>query len=303
MTTARHRVTARLAARFGKFSRLAVLSSVATATVVAIGVTAAPSDDSVQDRSTQLAGSIGAGLSTADLDRLAATRDGRTSRTARRIALQPKPTGHKFATAPLNVWTAPREGGKRVGLIEWGTRLSVTGQTVGHWAEVLVGDGKQRAARWVNADYLAKHKPKPEPEPEETPEPSSSSSPSTAPTTSGLSSAPCPDGSSIESGITPSAVAVYRAVCAAFPQPTTYGGYDAHGEHADGRAIDIMISGSVGQQIADWLRANAGALHIRDIIFAQHIWTPERAGEGWRYMSDRGSSTANHYDHVHVAVF
>jgi hypothetical protein len=27
-----------------------------------------------------------------------------------------------------------------------------------------------------------------------------------------------------------------------------------------------------------------------------------RAGEGWRAMPDRGSATANHYDHVHIAV-
>ena len=46
--------------------------------------------------------------------------------------------------------------------------------------------------------------------------------------------APCPD-SSVESGLTSSAVMVYRAVCHAFPQITTYGGYDAHGEHASGR--------------------------------------------------------------------
>jgi hypothetical protein len=32
-----------------------------------------------------------------------------------------------------------------------------------------------------------------------------------------------------------------------------------------------MVSGSYGQQIADWLRANAGALQIRDVIYAQRI--------------------------------
>ena len=96
---------------------------------------------------------------------------------------------------------------------------------------------------------------------------------------------------------------MFRAVCNAFPVLTTYGGYDAHGEHADGRAVDFMISGSTGQAIADWARANAGALHIRTIIYAQHIWTPERSSEGWRSMSDRGSMTANHYDHVHISVY
>jgi len=27
------------------------------------------------------------------------------------------------------------------------------------------------------------------------------------------------------------------------------------------------------------------------------------AEEGWRLMPDRGSTTANHYDHVHVSVY
>ncbi|MDQ1640746.1 MAG: hypothetical protein QOJ90_97, partial [Actinomycetota bacterium] len=28
-----------------------------------------------------------------------------------------------------------------------------------------------------------------------------------------------------------------------------------------------------------------------------------RSSEGWRPMADRGSTTANHYDHVHVSVY
>lgn len=298
MTTSRHRALARLAARFGKLSRLAVVSSTATVAVVAVGVAAAPSGGTVQAGSTEIDTTIASGST--DLAQLTESREQRVSRTAPRIALQPKAVDHKFATAPLNVWTAPREEVKRLGLLKWGTRIAVTGQVVGHWAEVLLPQGKSQEVRWVNADYLANTKPKPE---KVTTSSSGSSTSSTGTTTSGLSSAPCPDGSSIESGITSAAVRVYRAVCAAFPEPTTYGGYDAHGEHADGRAIDIMISGSVGQQIADWLRANAAALGIRDIIFAQHIWTPERSAEGWRYMSSRGSATADHYDHVHVAVY
>ena len=38
------------------------------------------------------------------------------------------------------------------------------------------------------------------------------------------------------------------------------------------------------------------------VIYSQHIWSVERGGEGWRGMSDRGSTTPNHYDHVHVSV-
>jgi hypothetical protein len=122
---------------------------------------------------------------------------------------------------------------------------------------------------------------------------------------SGISTAPCADGSGTESGLTSNAVMMFRAICAAFPALTTYGGYDGHGEHADGRAVDFMTysDSALGNAIAEWARANAGALNIRSIIWAQKIWTPERASEGWRYMEDRGSTTANHYDHPHIAVY
>jgi hypothetical protein len=39
------------------------------------------------------------------------------------------------------------------------------------------------------------------------------------------------------------------------------------------------------------------------VIYAQKIWSVKRGGEGWRGMSDRGSVTANHYDHVHVSTY
>ena len=50
-------------------------------------------------------------------------------------------------------------------------------------------------------------------------------------------------------------------------------------------------------------RADASELGVSYVIYAQRIWSVERGGEGWRGMSNRGSSTANHYDHVHVSVF
>jgi hypothetical protein len=118
-----------------------------------------------------------------------------------------------------------------------------------------------------------------------------------------VSAAPCADGSGTESGLTSSAVRLFRAVCNAFPALTTYGGYDGHGEHSSGRAIDFMISDpSLGQAVADWARAHASELDLFDILWEQHIWTPVRASEGWRSMPDRGSSTANHFDHVHISV-
>jgi hypothetical protein len=109
----------------------------------------------------------------------------------------------------------------------------------------------------------------------------------------------------MESGLVPDAVALHRTVCAHFPQVKVYGGYRPDGEHADGHAVDIMVysDSGLGQAIADWVRANAAALHVDDVIWSQHIWTTQRAAEGWRLMPDRGSPTANHEDHVHVRVF
>jgi hypothetical protein len=65
-----------------------------------------------------------------------------------------------------------------------------------------------------------------------------------------------------------------------------------------------MISDStVGWQIANWVRANASRLGVSEVLYSQRIWTVQRSSEGWRFMSDRGSATANHYDHVHVTVY
>jgi hypothetical protein len=291
MPSARHRAPTRPAAllRSTSLARVTGIATVVTATVVTVGLATGASDKDLAPQTTNAAASLGS------IEALAASRaEQRVSRsaqpTATRIALEPKPVDHEFATEPLNVWTEPGQKGPKVGLLKERTKLAVTGQVVDGWAEVLLtGPKGKELVRYVNAEYLAEEKPEP-PEPETGPE-------------AGVSTAPCPDGSDIEGGLTSTATTVYRAVCAAFPQPTTYGGYDPHGEHIDGRAIDIMISGEVGWQIAEWLRANAAQLQIRDIIYSQRIWTPDQASAGWRYMEDRGSPTANHYDHVHVAVY
>jgi hypothetical protein len=299
MTTTRPRATARLAARFGKLSRLAVLSSTATVAVVALGVTGAASPDAAEEQATRQAADLSA-AAPIDLEHFAELREGRVSRTAPRVALEPKPSDHKFATADLNLWTAPREQGKRHGLVQWGTKIAVTGQVVGHWAEVLTKDGKKDVVRWVNADYLANKKPKPaKPAPASTPASSSSSSaPAPVPSTGGA----CTNGTSVSGS--PNVIAVHRAVCANWPSITSYGTYRADsGDHGSGRAIDIMISGATGWEIAEFVRANASSLGVSYIIYSQKIWSVDRAGEGWRYMSSRGSATADHYDHVHVSTY
>lgn len=126
-----------------------------------------------------------------------------------------------------------------------------------------------------------------------------------APAVAGISMAACADGSAVESGLTKDAIRVHRAVCALFPGVSGYGGLRGSGDfHGTGQAVDIMVGSSgLGSQIAAYVRANAAALGVSEVIWSQKIWTVQRSSEGWRAMPDRGSATANHYDHVHVSVY
>ena len=149
----------------------------------------------------------------------------------------------------------------------------------------------------MKSDLLTDKKP-------ERPAPSESGSGSGS-GSGGSSSGSCSSSSarSIESGLTSKTISVLHAVCAAFPDVKSYGGYrNESGYHGQGRAIDVMISGDRAWEIARWLRENAKSLGVIEVIHAQKIWTTQRASEGWRSMSDRGSATANHYDHVHISV-
>jgi hypothetical protein len=185
----------------------------------------------------------------------------------------------QWTTDDLNIWNQPGYKAKQLGELEAGKKVVVTGRKMwGRTEIVLKGE-----ARWVTDGYLSDEKP--------------------LGIGAGLSMDPCPDGS-VESGLTDNAVFVYRSVCNAFPEITSYGGWSNHGEHSSGRAIDIMTSDvELGTAIAEFLRTHASELHLYDVIWRQHIWTPERASEGWRSMPSRGSATANHYDHVHVSVY
>jgi hypothetical protein len=201
-------------------------------------------------------------------------------------------------TASLNMWSAPREKGRPLAVLPERGRVAVTGVRSAAFAQILHGG----QVRWVKRAYLVDKLPKPAAE-ESGGSAGSGGSAAATGSAAGISTAPCPDGSGTESGLTSSAVRLFRSACNAFPALSSYGGYDGHGEHSSGRAIDFMVTdSSLGQALADWARAHASELGLYDVIWAQHIWTPVRSGEGWRSMSDRGSSTANHYDHVHIAV-
>jgi hypothetical protein len=62
-------------------------------------------------------------------------------------------------------------------------------------------------------------------------------------------------------------------------------------------------SRALGFQVAAWAKAHARELGINYVIWDQHIWNIQRDSEGWRYMADRGSASANHKNHVHITVF
>ncbi len=258
--------------------RLALVTA-PVVTALAIGTGVATSGFTAPSSPSSAAGSISsAAASTAP----ETNRTLGTSRSTQRVPLVdnrvPKAKGKLWTTAELDLRTLPRHDARSAGLLEAGEHVPVTGERLGNYSEVIVkGD-----ARWVTSEYLSKKK---------------------VPEAMGLSSAPCPDGSEIEAAIQPQAVKVYRAVCAAFPELTTYGGQDGHGEHVNGEAIDFMVPDSgTGQRLADFLYANHAELDLFDIIWSQQIWTIERAGEGFRGMEDRGSATANHFDHVHIKI-
>jgi hypothetical protein len=231
-------------------------------------------------------------------DRAAAARIARSSRSATRgpvpasesapeptsadlAATEPEPeiVGSRYTEVRLKVRTSPEEDADVVTVLDAAAKVKITDVTEDGFRQIIHKD----KPRWVKAEYLSKSKPK-------------------ASTSGGLSSAACPKGSGVEGGLGSNAIAAHRAICARFPQVSSFGGYrPGSGNHSSGRALDVMISGAAGQEVANWARANASALGITEVIYAQRIWTTQRAGDGWRGMSDRGSATANHYDHVHLS--
>lgn len=219
------------------------------------------------------------------------------AKTVPKPATLPTIVGHRFATTALKVRGVASSNASSRTVIARGTRIGITGHTQASWTQTVI-DGK---AAWVTTAYLSTTRPRPLKAPSAQ---TSGSTSSAVKTTGGFSDAVCATGSAMESGLHANAVRVHRAACAAFPSVRRFGGIGPTGEHAAGRAVDIMVTGdSLGDAISAWARKNAGALHISEVIWSQHIWTVQRRSEGWRSMPDRGSATANHFDHVHVTLY
>ncbi len=191
----------------------------------------------------------------------------------------------RFTTEALNLWTEPGKQARKTGELDFAEKIVLTGRSLYGREEIVWG---KKQTRWVTAGYTAVEKPEPVVE-----EPAAAS----------VTGASCTNGTSVPSGVSPNIVKVHAAVCAAFPGISTYGTFRSDGEHSQGIAVDIMVSGAEGYRVADFVRANYATLGVSYIIYSQRIWSVERGSEGWRGMASRGSATANHYDHVHVTTY
>ncbi|MEO7270102.1 MAG: hypothetical protein ABIW49_12935 [Knoellia sp.] len=155
------------------------------------------------------------------------------------------------------------------------------------------------------AGVTAVAKPAPKPVVEEAPDKSSSTSGRNSPSSS-TKSVPSGVGSGAyvgwcsAKGLGSNASTVCSAVRSNFGI-TNIGGYRAGaGDHGTGKAVDVMVAGSTGDAVAQWAINNMGELDITYVIWKQRIWLA--GASSWRSMDDRGSVTANHYDHVHISV-
>ena len=116
----------------------------------------------------------------------------------------------------------------------------------------------------------------------------------------------------------PNALAVADCVVAGWPEirdlSPSYRPSDPYPDHPSGQAVDIMMPQGcadtdgrreLGGQIVAFLVKYADEYRIKYLIWRQRIWTIQDGPQPWsqwRGMSDRGSCTANHEDHVHVST-
>ncbi len=116
-----------------------------------------------------------------------------------------------------------------------------------------------------------------------------------------------------EAHLTRDTVIIGRYVNITWPQVKEVGGWrpsDPYPDHPSGRAADIMMpnggstAGDVklGNEIAEYFQKHAADYGIYYMIWRQRIWKASDPVGQWTGMSDRGSPTGNHMDHVHISV-
>ncbi|MBR7928426.1 LysM peptidoglycan-binding domain-containing protein [Aerococcaceae bacterium zg-ZUI334] len=75
------------------------------------------------------------------------------------------------------------------------------------------------------------------------------------------------------------------------------------GDHGKGLAVDFMVpvSSQLGDAVAQYAISQIGTGKVSYVIWKQQIYGDWNLA--WTMMEDRGSITANHYDHVHVSFY
>ncbi|GAB4064444.1 hypothetical protein GCM10028777_10730 [Angustibacter speluncae] len=199
-----------------------------------------------------------------------------------------------YAQDETAVVADPARGAAVLARLDRGARVDLTGRTEAGFAEIVVNG----VTAWVRAADTGANPP-----PAEVEEAAGDTVVARGSVPQGVSGEPCPGGSAVESGLRASTITTYRAVCAAFPG-LSYGGLRPgdDGEHGTGEALDIMVDRATGDRVAAYLQENAGRLGVDNVIWRQRIWFVGDPFTQWKAMADRGSPTANHYDHVHVGT-
>lgn len=105
-----------------------------------------------------------------------------------------------------------------------------------------------------------------------------------------------------EPGLQPHVAAFKDSVAAQYgiTSFSTYRPGDS-GDHGQGLAVDFMVpvSSELGDSVAQYAIDQMGTHNISYVIWKQQIYGDWN--QAWTMMEDRGSVTANHYDHVHVS--
>jgi hypothetical protein len=119
---------------------------------------------------------------------------------------------------------------------------------------------------------------------------------------------PLPVGVAPEKGLQVRTILAARAVSAMFPEVLNIGGVrsDSLKWHPHGLAIDVMIPDyntahgkALGDRVVAYTLANADRFGVNHVIWRQVSYSHNGSSKS---MADRGSDTANHYDHVHIAT-
>ncbi len=204
------------------------------------------------------------------------------------------PTRQIRTVANLYLRTGGSLNDPYTGILPGNSIVDITGRTTTDYTEIVY----QGQNRWIATRYTTAV-------PTTSPAvPTATSLSLTIPksiTTSGISQ------------LTPNAKSVVSAVLARYPRITTLYGWRSSSayssDHPNGRAVDIMMpspwsaNADYGWEIAKYFAANASTYHVKYVIYRQSIFTIAYPERGWRPMENRGSATANHYDHVHVSVY